>query len=307
MLLDKREIVKRYEHNPILTANDIPVACSGVYNSGAIRFNNRYLMLLRVETVDIKNYFWVAESDDGFNFKVWDKPIDIPEDDEFREYTTGMIYDPRITRIEDDYYITHACHSEHGVRVGLLKTADFEKFEWLGFISEVDNRNAVIFPEKINGYYIRLDRPLTQDDRGNIWISYSPDLIYWGRSKCIAKTGGGWAWKKIGPGAVPIKTERGWLEIFHGVHVMCSGYVYHLGVMMLDLDDPSKVVGRGKAPILSPGELYERVGLAMNVVFTGGAVLDDDGEVKIYYGGADTVQCVATARIDDLIQACFER
>ena len=107
---------------------------------------------------------------------------------------------------------------------------------------------------------------------------------------------------------MPIKTEHGWLEIWHAVHTMARyNYVYHLSVMLLDLNDPSKVIARAGAPILSPRELYERVGLTANVVFTSGAVVEDDGEVKIYYGGADTVQCVATARLDDLIEACYQR
>jgi predicted GH43/DUF377 family glycosyl hydrolase len=141
-------------------------------------------------------------------------------------------------------------------------------------------------------------------------ISYSPDLIFWGKSKCVFKRGahGHWYWQKIGAGAVPIKTKKGWLEIWHGVHVMAGyQYVYHLGAMLLDLNDPSKVIARAKAPILSPIEPYERVGLTSNVVFTSGAILEEDGEVKIYYGGADTVQCVATARVEDLIDACFDR
>jgi predicted GH43/DUF377 family glycosyl hydrolase len=135
-------------------------------------------------------------------------------------------------------------------------------------------------------------------------------LVFWGKSKCIFKRGahGHWYWQKIGAGAVPIKTKKGWLEIWHGVHVMAGyQYVYHLGAMLLDLNDPSKVVARAKAPILSPREPYERVGLTSNVVFTSGAILEEDGEVKIYYGGADTVQCMATAHIDDLVEACFSR
>ena len=310
MLYGKKEIVKRYKGNPILTAADMPFPCSGIYNSGVTKFNGKYLMLCRVESIDMSNYFMVAESDDGYHFKVADHPIDLPEDEEFKEYTAELIYDPRITRIEDNYYICFACHSSHGVRVGMLKTKNFRKFDWCGFISEVDNRNAVLFPEKINGLYVRLDRPIIPNDQGDIWISYSPDLVFWGRSKCITRHGkhGSWHWQKIGAGAVPIKTEKGWLEIWHGVHVVARyQYLYHLGVMLLDLDDPSRVIARAKAPILSPMEYYERVGLTSNVIFTSGAILEDDGEVKIYYGGADTVQCVGIAQLKDLIQACFER
>jgi predicted GH43/DUF377 family glycosyl hydrolase len=168
----------------------------------------------------------------------------------------------------------------------------------------------VLFPEKIGGLYARLDRPILPYDHGDIWISYLPDLTFWGKSTCVFKRGvhGHWYWKKIGAGAVPIKTKKGWLEIWHGVHVMAGyQYVYHVSAMLLDLNDPSKIIAKAKAPILSPREPYERVGLTSNVVFTSGAILEDDGEVKIYYGGADTVQCVATARLDDLVEACFSR
>ena len=310
MLYPKKEIVKRYPKNPILTAADLPFACSGIYNSGVVKFNGKYLMLCRIESIDISNYFVVALSDDGYKFKVKENPIDLPDDPEFKEYTAEMIYDPRITLLEGKYYICFACHSSHGVRIGMLKTTDFEKFEWCGFISEPDNRNAALFPEKINGLYARLDRPIVPNDHGDMWISYSPDLKFWGLSKCITRHGlhGTWHWLKVGAGAVPIKTKQGWLEIWHGVHILARyQYVYHLGVMLLDLNDPSKVIARGNAPILSPTEIYERVGLTSNVVFTSGAIAEDDGEVKIYYGGADTVQCVATAKLDDLIQACFDR
>jgi predicted GH43/DUF377 family glycosyl hydrolase len=310
MLYPKKEIVKRYAKNPILTADDMPFTCSGIYNSGVVRFKGKYLMLCRVESIDISNYFIPAISEDGYHFKVNKKPISLPRDEEFKKYTEEMIYDPRITEIDGVYYICFAAHSSYGVRIGMLKTKDFEKFNSCGFISEPDNRNGVLFPEKINGLYARLDRPILPDDRGDIWISYSPDLIFWGRSKCVFKRGlhGHWYWKKIGAGAVPIRTNKGWLEIWHGVHVMAGyQYVYHLGAMLLDLEDPSIVIARAKAPILSPREPYERVGLTSNVVFTSGAILEENGEVKIYYGGADTVQCVATARIEDLVEACFNR
>lgn len=310
MLYPKKEIVKRYKKNPILTPDDMPFACSGIYNSGVVKFDGKYLMLCRVESIDISNYFIPAISEDGYNFKVSKKPIDFPDDEEFKRYAEEMIYDPRITEIDGVYYVCFASHSSYGVRIGLLKTKDFQKFDFVGFISEPDNRNGVLFPEKIDGLYVRLDRPILPGDRADIWISYSPDLIFWGKSKCLFKRGvhGNWYWQKIGAGAPPLKTKKGWLEIWHGVHVMGGQqYVYHLGAMLLDLKDPSKILARTKAPILSPKEPYERIGLTDNVVFSSGAILEDDGEVKIYYGAADTCQCVATARLEDLIDACYNR
>jgi predicted GH43/DUF377 family glycosyl hydrolase len=168
MLYLKKEIVKRYEKNPILTADDMHFACSGIYNSGVVKFDGKYLMLCRVESIDISNYFIPAVSEDGYHFKVRKKPITLPQDEEFRKYTEEMIYDPRITEIDGVYYVCFAAHSSYGVRIGMLKTKNFEKFDSCGFISEPDNRNGVLFPEKIGGLYARLDRPILPGDRGDI-------------------------------------------------------------------------------------------------------------------------------------------
>ena len=306
---NKENIVKRYEKNPISTKADVPAAAKGVYNSGCVKtLDGKYVMLCRVETPSMKQILWPADSDDGINFKLRSEPIKMPDTEEFKEYTTGMYYDPRVTRIENKYYVVFACHGKHSCRLGLMESADMEKFNWVGFISETDNRNGVLFPEKINGYYCRLDRPNTGDGQGYMWVSYSPDLLHWGQSKAVATAQDEWGWKKNGPGAVPIRTDKGWLVIYHAVNVQCAAqYVYHIGVMLLDINDPSKIVARAKAPILSPVTDYELNGLTYAVVFTCGAVNEPDGQVKIYYGGADTVQCLATATISDLVDACFNR
>ncbi len=306
---DKQDIVVRYENNPILTRYDIPGAAKGVYNSGCIKTKEgKYVMLCRVETPSMKQFIWPADSDDGINFTARPEPIQMPDTDEFKEYTTGMYYDPRVTEIDGTYYVVFACHSGHSCRLGLLESPDMNSFTFKGFISETDNRNGVLFPEKINGYYCRLDRPNTGDGKGYMWVSYSPDLIHWGQSSYVAYAENEWGWKKNGPGAVPIRTDKGWLVIYHAVNVQCAEqYVYHIGVMLLDLEDPSKIIARAKAPILSPTTDYELTGLTYAVVFTAGAVVEADGMVKIYYGGADTVQCLATAKLDDLVDACFNR
>ncbi|MBF0216534.1 MAG: glycoside hydrolase family 130 protein [Candidatus Omnitrophica bacterium] len=305
----KQDIVVRYPGNPILTKNDVPLAAKGVFNSGIIKKKDgKYVMLCRVETPSMKQFVWPADSVDGVKFQLRPEPIIMPKDPEFLEYTTGMYYDPRVTEIEGKYYIIFACHSTHSCRLGLLRSTDMVDFKWMGFISEVDNRNGVLFPEKINGLYCRYDRPNTSDGRAYMWVSYSPDLIHWGGSKAVALAKDEWGWKKNGPGAVPIKTDKGWLIIYHAVNVQCAAqYVYHLGVMLTDLNDPSKIIARSDSPILSPTTDYELNGLSYAVVFTCGAVLEDNREVKIYYGGADTVQCLATAKLDDLIDACFNR
>jgi predicted GH43/DUF377 family glycosyl hydrolase len=188
----------------------------------------------------------------------------------------------------------------------LAKTKDFNKVERVSLITEVDYRNLVIFPEKINGLYARLDRPHSEINPWSIWISYSPDLKYWGESKLIMKPlQYHWDEMKIGPGAPPVKTERGWLSIYHGVFPTMDGCVYRLGAALHDLQDPAKIIGVGDDWILQPEEPYELTGYVHNVVFTCGAVPEEDGTLKIYWGGADTVICAGTAKIDDLIDLCL--
>lgn len=302
----------RHPGNPILTGAHFPrgSGVKRVFNSGVIRFRGGYVMACRVEDAALVNRIWLCDSPDGFSFTPRASALPMPEHDpDFAEYTAGMYYDPRITEIEGRYYLVFAAHSRHGCRLSLLKTEDFERFEWMGHISETDNRNGVLFPERVGGLYARLDRPNTAGDRGDLWISYSPDLRFWGQSRCVLRTEDvRWAWRKLGPGAVPIRTDEGWLVIFHGVRTQCqSYYVYQLGVCLLDLEDPSKVLALGKEAILEPEETYELVGQTPSVVFTSGAVTEPDGEVKVYYGGADTVQCVATSSVDRLLHACWRR
>jgi predicted GH43/DUF377 family glycosyl hydrolase len=167
----------------------------------------------------------------------------------------------------------------------------------------------VLFPEKIDGLYARLDRPFESGPRGNIWISYSPDLVFWGKSECIMESRA-WAWDqgKIGPGAPPVRTEEGWLVIYHGTTPRINGQIYKAGVALLDLKDPRKVLARGKEYIMAPSELYERVGDVPNVVFPTAAIpYPERDELRIYYGGADTVFCLATAKISELIRFARER
>ncbi|NLE85253.1 MAG: glycosidase [Myxococcales bacterium] len=302
-------LLRRHEAGPILRGRDFPAAAriQRVFNSGIVKHEGRYVMACRVEDRALRNQIWIAESDDGYRFVPRPHPVPVPTDDpEFAEYTAGMYYDPRVTRIDDTFYLMHAAHSGHGCRLSLMQTRDFETFEWLGFVSEPDNRNGVLFPEKIGGLYARLDRPNTGGNFGDIWISYSPDLRFWGKSRCVLRNADvRWAWTKIGPGAVPIRTEAGWLNLFHGVRTQCAQhYVYSLGVALHDLEDPSRIVAVCKEAILEPEEDYELVGQTPSVVFTSGAVVEEDGEVKVYYGGADTVQCVATTTVRELLDAC---
>ena len=305
-------IVDRHPGNPILTGSDFP-AQSGVirvFNSGVVKVGGRYIMVCRTEDRSLSDRMWIADSDDGIHFAPRAEPVALPHDDpEFAEYTQGMYYDPRITEIDGVHYLMHAAHSRHGCRLSLARTTDFDCFEWMGFVSETDNRNGVLFPEKIGGLYARLDRPNTGGDFGDIWISYSPDLVFWGKSRCVLRNADvRWAWSKIGPGSVPIKTSAGWLNVFHGVRTQCKAhYVYQLGVCLHDLEDPARVIATARDAILLPEEDYELVGQTPSVVFTCASVVEEDGTVKLYYGGADTVMALATTSVERLLYAAQYR
>ncbi|MCH7513161.1 MAG: glycoside hydrolase family 130 protein [Bacteroidetes bacterium] len=300
-------LINRFPDNPILTKDDIPYPVATVHNAGVIKFDGRYIMIFRSHKFNGRSILGLAESDDGYHFKVHDQPFMVPATEGiFKEYEEYGVEDPRIVMVDDEYLITYSAYSRHGVRIGLAKTKDFKTVERFSLITEADYRNVVIFPEKFNGLYARLDRPHSEISPWAIWISYSPDLKYWGESKLIMNPlTYHWDEMKIGPGAPPIKTTRGWLNIYHGVFPTMDGSVYRLGVALHDLDDPSVVIAVGDEWILQPEEVYEITGYVHNVVFTCGAVPEEDGSIKIYWGGADKVMCVGTASMDDLVDHCL--
>jgi predicted GH43/DUF377 family glycosyl hydrolase len=300
-------MINRFSGNPILSPADIPYPVATVHNAAVVKHEGKYMMIFRSHKLNGRSILGKATSDDGFHFDVSPEPFMIPSTEkDFKVYEEYGVEDPRITFIEGKYYITYSAYSMHGVRIGLASTTDFNTVERISFITEADYRNVVLFPEKVNGLYARLDRPHSEISPWAIWISYSPDLRYWGDSKLIMKpVKYHWDEMKIGPGAPPIKTPRGWLHIYHGVFPTMDGSVYRLGVALHDLNDPSVIIGVSDDWILQPEEEYEVVGYVHNVVFCCGAVAEEDGTVKIYWGAADKVMCVGTAVIDDLVQLCL--
>ena len=301
-------LISRYENNPILKKDDVPYTVATVHNAGVIKLGDKYIMIFRSHLQNGRSILGKAESDDGFSFVVSKEPFMIPADKgEFKEYEEFGVEDPRITYVDGEYLITYSAYSRHGVRIGLAKTKDFNTVERYSLITEADYRNVVIFPERFNGLYARLDRPHSEISPWSVWISYSPDLKYWGGSKLIMKpVQYHWDEMKIGPGAPPIKTDKGWLNIYHGVFPTMDGSVYRLGVAIHELNDPSKIIGVGDDWILQPEEDYERTGYVHNVVFSCGAVPEEDGSIKIYWGAADTVMCVGTAQINELVDHCLD-
>ena len=298
------EIIERFVGNPIITNKDIPAPCNTVFNAAATVYKNEYILLVRVEGVEGKSSLWIARSKNGKNFEIDKKPALFRSNKEpFRTYEKRGLEDPRIIKVDGIYYIIYTAYSHYSPRLALAKTEDFKHFERIALISEPVNKNAVIFPKKFGGRYVRFDRPMATGIA--TWVSYSYDLIHWGDSTVIFETRPGyWDADKVGPGAPPIRTKKGWLLIYHGVKNTSAGPIYRLGVALFDLNNPAKIIGRSEEPILSPTEEYERIGDVPNVIFTCGAILEKDGEVKIYYGACDTYICLAITHIDDLLSLC---
>ena len=215
-------------------------------------------------------------------------------------------YDPRVTWLEDRYYVTW-CNGYHGPTIGVAYTHDFTTFDQLENAFLPFNRNGVLFPRRIRGRYAMLSRPSDNGHTpfGDIYYSESPDLTHWGRHRHVLGTAP-WSWEstKIGAGPTPIETDEGWLLVYHGVLTSCNGFVYSMGAALLDLDEPWRVVARGADYLLSPQVPYEQVGDVPNVVFPCAALVDPTlDRLTIYYGGADTVVCMAHGHLSEVIAA----
>lgn len=301
------ELVRRFRENPIIKPSDIPGGANCVFNSGACIVEQEVVLLLSIWAEDWSSRFLVARSGDGIHFKIEERSkIEVPR--EYPYYPYGGLFDTRICRLEGSYYITYNVASRLGSRIRLARTRDFADLEDLGFITGPDHRNCALFPEKIDGLYFRLERPTLEDGSGDIYISSSPDLIHWGQATLLLQRGTRyWESAKVGPGPTPVKTEHGWLVIYHGCRKHLNGLQYNAGCMLLDAANPRRILGKLRRPILCPREPYERVGNVGNVVFPTGAVRHGGGdELKIYYGAADTVMALATAGAGELAEECLK-
>jgi predicted GH43/DUF377 family glycosyl hydrolase len=237
-------------------------------------------------------------SDDGINFY---EPEDYPALVGEGILETFGIEDCRVAEIDGKYYLTFTSVSDNGVGVSLRTTKDWKNFEKHGMILPAHNKDCAIFEEKINGLYYALHRPSSVDIGGNfIWIASSPDGIHWGNHHCIVKTRKGlWDEKRVGAGAAPIKTSKGWLEIYHGAN---ENHQYCLGAFLLDLNDPTKVLSRTEEPIMVPTAEYELSGFFGNVVFTNGHIVEPDGDtLTMYYGASDEFVCGAKFSINEIL------
>ena len=216
------------------------------------------------------------------------------------------IEDPRITRIGDEYYVVYVGYSTYGPLVLLAKTRDFSEWERVGVLQPPDDKDAALFPTTFEGRWALIHRPVpaTPNLGTHVWLSYSPDLYYWGEPRVLlpARRGSSWDANKIGLGPPPLLTKEGWLICYHAVRMTASGSIYRLGLAMLDKDDPSKVLARSSEWVFGPSAPYEQSGDVPGVVFSCGWILRDDGDtVHMYYGAADSTVCVATASLSMLL------
>lgn len=300
----RRELFIRHPGNPILSVEDWPYAANSVFNAAAAEAKGKIILLARVEDFRGISHLTVARSDDGIsNWQISREPALKPEPKEYPEEMWG-IEDPRITWLEElkRWAICYTAYSQGGPLVSLATTEDFKSFERIGPVMPPEDKDAALFPVKFNGLWAMLHRPVPVLFGAHIWISFSPNLKHWGEHRKIiqAREGGWWDANKIGLCAPPMETKEGWLILYHGVRMTASGSIYRLGLVLLDLEEPTKVIRRSDEWIFGPKAPYEREGDVDDVVFPCGWIKKGD-KILMYYGAADSRICLATADFDEVV------
>ncbi len=301
---DYKEVLWRYSKNPVIDWNPTP-STARIYNSAVLPLRDEFVGVFRADHKNGRANLHFGTSRDGFNFEIDDAIIPW-QDEQGTPNPVSYAYDPRLVKLEDWYYVTW-CDDMHGASIGMGKTKDFKT--WIRMPNPLMpfNRNGVLFPRKIKDKYYMLSRPSDGGHTpfGDIFVSESPDLIYWGNHKHVMGKGGkGW-WQgtKIGSGPVPIETTEGWLLFYHGVSYTCNGFVYSFGAAILDLMEPDKVKYRCGNYLLTPEKSYETSGFVPNVVFPCQNLYDPEtGRITIYYGAADTYTAMAFCYVDEVIE-----
>jgi len=290
--------------NPIIPRDLLPRSNS-IFNSAVVPFEDGFAGVFRVDETSRTMNIHAGRSADGVDWQIDPEPIVFePADERVREIQETFVhaYDPRVTWLEDRWYVTW-CNGYQGPTIGIAWTRDFRTFTQLDNAYLPFNRNGVLFPRRIGDRYAMLSRPSDNGHTpfGDIFYSESPDLTHWGRHRHVMAPLA-WTWQstKIGAGPTPIETADGWLLFYHGVLTSCNGFVYSMGAALLDLDEPWRVIARSHDYLLSPQVPYEQVGDVQNVVFPCAALTDGD-RVTIYYGAADTVTCLAHGYIPEII------
>lgn len=296
-----RGVVWRSEKNPIIPRDLLP-SSNSIFNSAVVPFQGAFAGVFRCDDTRREMQIHSGRSQDGIAWQIDPAPIRfVCDDPEIGQFVYG--YDPRVCWLEDRYYVTW-CNGYHGPTIGVAYTHDFKTYYQMENAYLPFNRNGVLFPRRIRGKYAMLSRPSDNGHTpfGDIFYSESPDMIHWGCHRHVMAPRGSWQSTKIGAGPIPIETTEGWLLIYHGVLTSCNGFVYSMGAALLDLEQPWKVIYRTEPYILSPQKMYECVGDVPNVAFPCAALADSEtGRIAIYYGGADTVTCLAFAHAEELI------
>jgi beta-1,4-mannooligosaccharide/beta-1,4-mannosyl-N-acetylglucosamine phosphorylase len=301
------DVVWRSSRNPIVPRDHIAHSNS-IFNSAVVPYLDGYAGVFRVDDTRRVMNIHAGRSADGIEWAIDDEPIVFEAGDpRVAEAAVPFehAYDPRVTWLEDRFYVTW-CNGYHGPTIGLAYTHDFETFHQLESAFLPFNRNGVLFPRRIGEGYAMLSRPSDNGHTpfGEIFYSESPDLVHWGRHRHVMGPRTlTWESTKIGAGPTPIETEEGWLLLYHGVLTSCNGFVYSMGAALLDLDEPWRVLARGSRYLLSPQVSYEQAGDVPNVVFPCAALVDYGADrLTVYYGGADTVVCLAHAHLSELLE-----
>ena len=300
---DKSKYIRRYEGNPLIDLENSEFW--HVYNSAIVIKDGKYIGVFRCDDESGKPDLFMGYSKDGIKWVIEKESI-VFKNRDGSLFTYPYAYDPRVAEIDGVYYIIF-CADIQGPSIYIAETVDFKNFKMLpsGFLPF--NRNGALFPEKISGKYIMLSRPHPCGTAyGNIWISESEDLIHWGNHKLVMKNfylgDNYWEKVKIGAGPIPIKTKEGWILIYHGVQSTCNGLNYSVGVALLELNDPSKVLKRAGRYLLTAEKDYEKTGFTPNVCFPCSALCNSKGQVTIYYGVADTNMAIAFTTVDKLLE-----
>jgi predicted GH43/DUF377 family glycosyl hydrolase len=301
------QIFLRHKSNPILTAADWPYPINSVFNPGAtLLADGTTLLLCRVEDRRGHSHLCAARSSNGVNnWQIDSSPTFMADPERFPEELWG-VEDPRITYVPElkKYAVVYTAYTREGPGVALMLTENFKSFERYGLIMQPEDKDAALLPRRINGCWTLIHRPVSPQG-ANMWISYSPDLRYWGNHKLMlkARKGGWWDANKIGLSPPPIETSRGWLTIYHGVRTTPSSAIYRLGLALFDLNIPERCIKRSAEWMFGPEESYERRGDVDDVVFPCGYTISSDGEtVQMYYGVADSSIALATSSVHAMLE-----
>ena len=293
----------RYSQNPVIGRNPTE-GVARIFNSAVVPYEGEFIGVFRGEQINGIPYIYLGRSKDGICWS-FDKNKIPFEDENGNPFMPVYAYDPRLVKVEDVYYIIW-CQDFYGAAIGMARTTDFKRFVRVENPFLPFNRNAVLFPRKIHGNFMMLSRPSDSGHTpfGDIFVSESPDLVYWGKHRHVmGKSEEWWQSLKIGGGAAPIETSEGWLLIYHGVSNTCNGYVYSIGGAILDIDEPSKVKYRCGNYLLTPEEWYEERGFVPNVTFPCATLQDaETNRLAIYYGAADSYVGLAFAYADELAE-----